>query len=388
MKIKVPFNQIATIQDNDGTSRTTMYVDVTRVPDNIPMECNPRLQNMNSNVAKEINNSLLEEVGLFHIFNRGITITAESLEVKGNTATIVINDTKTQGCIDGGHTYKAVISCKNVIAPNTQQVTIEVLSGAKVFDNFVKLAKARNRSQQVKDFSLVELENNFDWIKDIIKDEPFKVYYKENVKSKDIDIDVNHIIWMMAVVNPRFSDFVGKMRTTAALDNYIEYTKQFGMDMKQNPYYACKNILLDLIKMYDFIETHFGDGASKRLTRIKRSVKSGKYKTMFYKNTIGYKYPNQFIFPIFSSLRKMLIVDEETGEIKWRVEKPFELIKNILPDLAKNQLDYFFNNSQMLEACRFAESYRALNNIVINAVNELEMAEMKKELEKLKTKQN
>ena len=76
----MPFKSISSMEFNE-TTKTTVYVDVCDIPNNIPMECNPRLQNMKSAVVKAIKQTLVEDDGLFHILNRGITITAESIKV-------------------------------------------------------------------------------------------------------------------------------------------------------------------------------------------------------------------------------------------------------------------------------------------------------------------
>lgn len=57
------------------------YVQANSIPQEIEnwMETNPREQKMTTNVAKAINESLLENIN-FHELNRGILISAESVE--------------------------------------------------------------------------------------------------------------------------------------------------------------------------------------------------------------------------------------------------------------------------------------------------------------------
>lgn len=366
MKIKVPFKHVASIEDN-GIKRTFMYVDVTKIPKDIPMECNPRLQNMRSNVVKGIKQTLLEDDGLFHIFNRGITITAEDIEIKylDNDAIIEITDIETQGCIDGGHTYKSIVDCQDNMIPDTQYVTVEVLAGKPVMNNFVKVAMARNKSQQVQNYSLAELDNAFDWIKDIIKDEQIEVSYKENTPG----VSIVHIIWIMAVTNARFCKTVYSIRPNEAFNQYLSAMSEFGLDCENNPFYAAKDVLIDLIRMYDYVEVHFEDTVRKRLSNMKKVVKKGKFKSVIYGNEKMYKLPNQFVYPVFSSIREMLGVNE-SKLLYWKVEDPHEFLANILPTLVDMQLNCYQDNRNLLEYCRFKSAYGNLHDKVEGLVKD------------------
>lgn len=377
MKYEIKFEEISSIKSN-GVDRTTMYVDVMCVPCSIPMECNPRLQNMNSSVVKGIKKTLLEDDGLFHIFNRGITITAESIEIKDdNIAVIEINDETMQGCIDGGHTYKSILDCQPLLRPGAQYVTIEVLTGKTVMDNFVKLAMARNRSQQVQDQSLAELSNEFDWIKEVLKDEPFKVFYKENDEG---NVSVQHIVWVIAITNARFPIGCRTVRPAAALDEYLKYSKKYGKSTKDNPFYATKDILVDLVKLYDYCEVHFADKI-KFFSRNNKIVKTGKFKSHIYMTPKRYKFPNQFLFPVFSAIREMMAVDEG-GAIIWKVD-PHEFIQEMLPILADMQFQVYKNNGYTLDRCREKQSYINLHNAVTTRLEQKNAQEEKKRYEAL-----
>lgn len=380
MKYEIKFEEISSIKSN-GVNRTTMYVDVMCVPHDIPMECNPRLQNMNSSVVKGIKKTLLEDDGLFHIFNRGITITAESIEIKDdNTAVIEINDETTQGCIDGGHTYKSILECRPLLRPNVQYVTIEVLTGRTVMNNFVKLAMARNRSQQVQDQSLAELSNEFDWIKDVLKDEPFKIFYKENDEG---NVSVQHIIWIIAITNARFPMCCRNVRPAAALDEYIKYSKKYGKSIKDNPFYAAKDILIDLVKLYDYCEVHFADKI-KFFSRHNKIVKTGKFKSHVYMKPKRYKFPNQFLFPVFSAVREMMIINDD-GSLGWKIN-PLEFIQEMLPILADMQFKVYKNNSYTLDRCRDSQTYTNLHDAVTTRLEQKAAQEAKEKYEALMKK--
>ena len=367
MKTRFKFNQFTSIA-SEGITKYVLNVDVCCVPKNIPMDCNPRLQNMNSAVVKGIKESLLEEDGLFFIFNRGITLTAESVCIDNDEVTIEFNDTETQGCIDGGHTYRSILDCQELLRPGQQQVTIEVLTGDQVMANFVKLAMARNRSQQVKDESLAELNDEFAWIKEIVKDEPFTVIYRENDYGT---INIKHIIWIMTILNVRLfpNKSIGSgVRPNDALTNYRDAINKFGVT-KENPFCAVKNILIDMLKLYDYLETNFAKNYTRKLKML-IITKHGNYKTRIYRKPIQYATINQFLFPILSSFRAIIGMDEETLDLYWKTD-PIEFAKEMLPELREHQVNRYRATSS-LDACRAKICYETLYNMSANRMGAIE----------------
>ena len=372
MKITMSYKSISSMEFN-GTTKTTVYVDVCDIPNNIPMECNPRLQNMKSAVVKAIKQTLVEDDGLFHILNRGITITAESIKVKGNSLVIEINDFETQGCIDGGHTYKSILEYQDIIQPETQYVTIEILTGNIVMNNFVKLAMARNRSQQVQDKSLAELNNELDWIKEAIKNENISVIYKEN---EDGNVPIEFIIWIMTVVNSRFGESTCTARPKESMTAFIKYNKEYGLNIEKNPFYAAKDILIDSMKVFDFIEVHFGNKI-KCFSKIK-VVNKGNFKSTIYGTPMKYKIPKQFLYPVYTAMRAIIGVDDKTGLLFWKTD-PHAFIKRILPELALNQVN-IYKEDRMLERCRLKKTYSDLYKTAELLYKEIMLEEREKAL--------
>lgn len=372
MKITMPFKSISSMEFN-GTTKTTAYVDVCDIPNDIPMECNPRLQNMKSAVVKAIKQTLIEDDGLFHILNRGITITAESIKVKGNALLIEINDFETQGCIDGGHTYKSILECQDVLQPETQYVTVEILTGDIVMNNFVKLAMARNRSQQVQDKSLAELNNEFGWIKEVIKNENVSVIYKEN---EDGNVPIEFIIWLMAVTNSRFGESTCNARPKESMKAFIKYNKEHGLNIETNPFYATKDILVDLMKVFDFMEVHFGDKI-RAFSRIPKVTK-GNFKSTIYNTPMNYKVPKQFLYPSYSAIRAIIGVDDKTGLLFWKTD-PYAFAKRILPELAAYQVN-IYREDRLLERCRAKKTYSILYKTAEMLYKEIMLEEREKAL--------
>ena len=181
---KIP-NPVAN-SSNSGESIPEMYqliVDVKELPDNIPMDTNPRKQNLDTKVCKKIKDSLLSPVDRnFYILNRGILLSAASINYDNvnSVVTIEFEDTLVHGNVDGGHTYKVILENRDQLELNRQFVKVEVLTGIE--NMFESVAASRNTSFQVKEKSIANLRDMFDLIKTSIKNEPYHndVSYKEN----------------------------------------------------------------------------------------------------------------------------------------------------------------------------------------------------------------
>lgn len=111
------------INSEVGSKDASSYVaicDVKNLPDNFPMETNPREQNLNTNVAKKIKASLLNTAALdFYLLNRGILLSAKEVTFNNysNEITIVFEDPEVHGNVDGGHTYRTILNNRDKLDP-------------------------------------------------------------------------------------------------------------------------------------------------------------------------------------------------------------------------------------------------------------------------------
>ena len=328
-----------------------MICDVKDIPKDIPMETNPREQKLNTAVAKKIRTSLINErSNNFYLLNRGLTVSAKSVEYdnKNDLATIEFEDSNVHGDIDGGHTYKIILEEQENLDYGEQFVKIEVLTGVE--DIFQELAAARNTSVQVQDKSIAELENRFNIIKRAIEKEPYynNIYFKENENG---DIDVADIISILNLFNiDKYPDknenpilsYTGKGQ---CIKNYINTHKQYEDSLK-NPYAKMNNIIPDIFKLYDHLEKNmrkfYSNGVSNKKYGLVTGVttrKDGKepFKTKFYKEEIDYLTPNGFIYPILGAFRALL-KEDENGYYKWRKD-PIKIMDKIGPELVSNTIN-------------------------------------------------
>lgn len=101
------------LEDSHGRKEKDKYVfyaAVKNIPTDIPMGTNPRDQKLTTNIAKGIQESLVSNDGNFHLKNRGMVISALSVNFNNKTNELIIffENEHEHGNIDGGHTYKII----------------------------------------------------------------------------------------------------------------------------------------------------------------------------------------------------------------------------------------------------------------------------------------
>ena len=230
-----------------------------------------------------------------------MVISADSVHYDNNSGklSIIFSDEEVHGDVDGGHNYKAILEKRKELEHGQQFVKLEILIGVK--DIFQALTDAKNTSTQVQDKSIAELEHRFDLIKDIIKNEPFNnnVYFRENDKG---DIDVADIISMLTLFNlekyPDIKSFpvIAYSGRKKCINYYIEAHKNSKENPVTNPYYRMRNIMIDIFKFYDMLESNIGayykqKNVSGRYDSVKGvSVPKGdaKFKSKYYKTEMNY----------------------------------------------------------------------------------------------------
>ena len=341
------FRKIPNPYKEGPSSVSQMYTaicDVKDLPDDLIdwMETNPRKQNTNSGVAKKIKTSLVESSD-FHLLNRGILLSANDVTFNNydNTMKLVFTDKEYHGNVDGGHTLMVILENRDDLERGQQYVKLEILTGVEGI--FEDLAAARNTSTQVQDKSIANLRDYFDIIKEVISTETFKdrVYFMEN---DDGNIDVGDILAILNMFNldayPSMDScpvvsFSSKKR---CIDNYINLYEQHG-DNPENPHVKMKPIMVDIFKLYDYVEAKLPEyyraknpnGKYGSITGVSTPKENRKAPTSkFYEKTLSHGSPNGFIYPILGSLRALLV--EENGVYKWKYD-PYKVLEKIGPEL-------------------------------------------------------
>lgn len=347
LEIKVDsFRKIPNPYKEGPSSVSQMYAaicDVKDIPEELLdwMETNPRKQNIRGGVAKKIKASLIEGKD-FHLLNRGLLLSAQDVTYNNydNTMKLVFSDPEFHGNVDGGHTLRVILDNREYLERGQQYVKLEILTGVEGI--FEDLAAARNTSTQVQDKSIANLRDYFDLIKDVISTEEFKdrVYFMEN---DDGDIDVGEILAILNLFNIdayRGMDsfpVVSFSSRKKCIDNYISLYEKV-QDGPENPYVKMKPVMVDIFKLYDFLESKMYDYYREKNPSGRYGLVSGvvaqsakkQPKTKFYEKEISHSSPNGFIFPVLGALRALLI--EKDGHYEW-VHDPFEILDKVGPDL-------------------------------------------------------
>lgn len=348
-------NKINGISSEDSETLYYLMVNMNDLPDDLPLDVNPRRQKMTTNVAKKIIGAVLDPETDFHINNRGIVISAKELSFNTVSSEVTISlgekgnedDLASYGILDGGHTYRAIINNRNKISPDLQKfVRVEVITNVQ---NISRLSDARNTSVEVSDLALFNLDDKFDLIKESIANEKYSddIAYKDNEPKS---IHVSDLLRLMFAFDiEKFED-----DSTAPIQSYSgksQVFKRYKEAYETDFYKELTKELPKLVNLYDKIEVELAD----KYTAYKNNegVKNPKFglvrgverlnkpgKSYFLSNQIDYSISSGYLYPIFGAFRALIKYDKEENKIKWLFD-PLEMWDEIGYLLAQN----IFNTS-------------------------------------------
>ena len=347
----------------DEITLETIYyllVDMRELPENIPLDVNPRVPKMGTNVAKRLINAVVEPETDFYINNRGIVISAKSLSFNTADSEVTIdlgnledeNDKYNYGILDGGHTYTAIMENRNRIPKDiTKYVRVEVITNVI---NITRLSDARNTSVQVTDIALFNLEDSFDDIRNAIKKEPYanNIAYKDN-ENKPINIsELLRLMYAFDII--KYPD-----DSTAPIQSYSGKAQVFKRykEAYDTPFYrSLTKQLPKLVNLYDKIEEELGTKyieykknlgvATPRFGSVKGVDSTEKAaKTNYLQRDTSYVISSGYIYPIFGAFRSLLKFDEESGKVSWLFD-PLEIWSEVGVSIAQNTFESS-NNPQL-----------------------------------------
>ena len=371
-KLKFKVNALRTLpspyksKNKDIDSLETIYyllVNMKDLPEKIPLDVNPRVPKMGTNVAKRLLNAVVEPETDFYINNRGIVISAKSLVFNSSNSEVTIDignqddddendDRYNYGILDGGHTYTAIMEKRDEIPEDiVKYVRVDVITNGV---NITRLSDARNTSVQVSDIALFNLEDSFDDIRDAIKNEPYadKIAYKEN-ERKQIDIsELLRLIYAFDIV--KYPD-----DNAAPIQSYSGKAQVFKRykDAFDTAFYKSLTKQLPLlVDLYDLIERElylkYNDYKKKlgvatpRFGNVKgvENIEKGT-KTNFLNSETSYSISSGYIYPIFGAFRALLKFDENSGEVSW-LFNPLDVWDEVGTTIAQNTFESS-NNPQL-----------------------------------------
>lgn len=302
-------------------TRHIFFVPVRKVPRGLPLDPNARVPNTNRRVYQEIEKSLLNKEGTpgtFHLKHKGITIVAQKVEEKSDNE-YVVTLTKGQGILDGGHTYELLTMDRDEELPENQFVKFEVLT--RVADEWiVEVAAGLNTSMQVQAMSLDNLAKDFDWIKQILKDEPYfkEIAWRENEPG---EFDARDLISLMTCFNVDLFPNKKDAQPVIAYEKKSLALKFFEEDPES--YRRLEPILKDILFLHDTIRResreHWNDaGGSFGNLAFVECRKRGQFTFPFTGEAGEYRLMNGALYPMLAAFRWMVTDDGKGKAVRWK----------------------------------------------------------------------
>lgn len=342
------------------------YLNVNDTPPELAewMDTNPRDQNLDTNVARAIRASLVEDNKSFHLWNRGILLSASRVtyDNRSGLARIVFEDPQIHGDIDGGHTLKIILREKEQLlakgqALPEQYVEIEIIVGVTSPED---LAEARNNSVAVNVKSLEELKNTFGSLKDIFSHHTIqgnhydqRIEFRQNqMRGESNSIDIREVIGILNMFNQELypirnldlipiQSFSGR---EVCLRRFLQMGEPDGTDeaicreKREQVIAHMRPIIPEILELWDYIECHFTEGTSaiaKRYGAKSYSNYDAKRRpnALFSDAPLKYTIPRGILYPVVGSFRALVRVRED-GTYRWAVP-PLQAWKDLNGTIAE-----------------------------------------------------
>lgn len=348
-------NAVRTVSSPSQKGVTTYftYVNFRDLPNDLPLDVNPRKPKMNTSVAKSIVNAVKSPETDFDINNRGIVIVAKKIKFNSTNNSIFLDlgdDTLKYGILDGGHTYKAILDGRNDLSEKINKfVKLEIIVGEDL--TVSRIADARNTSASVSDIALYELDNQFGFIKNAVKGQVYEnnIAIKDNSKERLPIIELLKLLFTYNIY--KFKD--SNEMPTQAYSSKAMVFKDIKNDLDNGTeyYYKLSSLLPNLVDLYDYIELNFREkyieynpsGKFGSLRGVEKTKEGKSFKTLFLENKTNYKIASGYILPVFGAFRVLIYFKDE--KFHWKID-PKLMWEKIGAALIKNTLESSRNNPQ------------------------------------------
>lgn len=349
--LKVPPRNIKRLDDPHDESRYSYeaQVPVTEAAKLIIGKANPRYQNTNRAIPREIRQSLDETPDLFHLKNRGIWVAARRAEYDNQSGTLKLfcpqDEEEPSGTVDGGHTLAVIrewLEAELAKPPKEKTprqkmpyVMLHIRVGVE--DEVTDLAACLNRSAQLKEYNLAHFRGDLEELENLISTTHFHdlVDYKEfGEKPYDV-LDVIQRLTLFC--NGLFPAKQGNHPIVAysskarCLDLYLK---------RKDEYLALKPILADCFLLPDQVERilpeisgsgRFGGytfATSLKKPRLEPSLQNIPPHDLVGSWDKGYDVSAGVTFPLAASVRVLVRRRANGKVIGWREDPVKFFLKN------------------------------------------------------------
>ncbi|MBI4297989.1 MAG: AIPR family protein [Chloroflexi bacterium] len=285
------------------------------IPDGISKAPNPREQRTDRGIYKEIRKSLDNSADLsFHLKNKGVTILARHVEYSADKKTAILYLGEGDGIADGAHTYEIVRESKiDGTCPEGQFVKFEVLTGTPLGMG-VDITGGLNTAVQVDDASLLNLEGEFDWVKETLAATSFGnlISYKQNAEG---EYDIREILGLITLFNINLFPYPQHPK-----DAYVSKAKCLDMYVaNRDSFKMLRPILVDILLLHDYVHIQSRvkynertGGRAAGMVGVYATKKRGDYDFIFSGAQASYKLYDGALYPMLGSLR--FLVEQKPGE--------------------------------------------------------------------------
>lgn len=318
------------------------------VPSGIPKDPNPREQRIDYGIYRKVRESLEDADDLsFHLKNKGITILAHKVDYSPDKRVATVYLSEGDGIADGAHTYEIILAAQgNETCPDGQYIKFEVITGIPR-EMRVDITGGLNTAVQVQPASLANLEGQFEWVKETLKDMPYanEIAYKQN---EDAAYDIRDILGLLTLFNVnKFSNikhpreaYVSKAK---CLDMYLEDPDSFKM---------LKPLLKDILYLHDYVHVRGKErynavkgGRAGKMTGIyTERRKRGKHTFHFMGAEADQKLYDGALYPILGAMR--FLVEQKPGQdvYSWKLIS-FKKVREFFDEIAPELIATTYNTS-------------------------------------------
>ncbi|MEM6392796.1 MAG: AIPR family protein [Planctomycetota bacterium] len=369
----------------------TCFVSVDDLPDDLRnwMEVNPRRPRLSPKgkllgpVARRMVDTIANQPQKFVLKNQGIWLLVDQFcqrkTAGGRTSVeIVLADKCQHGLANGGHTFHAILQARdeNKDMPLGAHVRLHLMQGVDTHD-IVELAEGLNRSAQVDNASLADLENRFDLV---IQNLTGKCGHDQiNYKSGDSgSVGIEHILSCMALFDlDRFPDRKKHPHKVfgqqgAVLTYYLHDLDKYEAGKPSvfgriAPRAHEILVLSEHIQQNKKIAKTFGP---LKISKAQKNNRAGSQKfkgqdAIFATGKINVKFMLGWLYPILAAFRAN--VDREAwtaGDFNWLID-PDKLLDEVAEELAGVvQQAHKDNNGKPAEVGRKDGAYRGCYDTV------------------------
>ena len=332
------------------------FVSVTALPEDLDkfMEVNPRVPNrtqggvLSGPVIAGIRETLTDNPEDMAIKNQGIYLLVEDAAFNraagGNgQLSITLTHPDKHGIVNGGHTFAAIrdaiehadeMELKTISRAYVRLHILQGIEGQKV----AEIAEGLNRSKQVDDPSLANLQGHFDTIRKVMAGNPGEneIAYHQ---GGDGDIYIAEILVFLEMFNRERFDRKKHPhylynRTKSALEFY-----QKDLESKPSPLDILVPRLPEILELSDLIQKETPAAARRvgfefgRMGKGKHRAGAKTNKNIhlpFLDTMMNYRVPKGWLYPMLAAFRANVTWDLRHQKFEWKV--PVKKLVNAIID--------------------------------------------------------